>query len=403
MSDTSAARRRPFYNVNSVAFQHNPFPTLADLRTHDPVHLTPQGWLVLRYDDCIEVLTSHSFGMHGIDEMLEAQMGPGPAHELIANRFHSFDPPTHARLRRLVAQAFSVSRVERMRKHVHAIADDLLDRVGTDRSFDVVEKLAYPLPSIVIAEMLGIPAADRAELNEWTDAVLALQGMAQPDPVTLAGGNRAAADLIDRIRRLTDRRRESPGDDVLSALIAAEENGDRLTPEEIVYCVAFLSNAGFSTTRNQIGNALVALLHNRDQWTLLLDGDQELVRRAVIESLRYNCSLTSTPRFAQQDVVIGNRRIRAGAPVFCLLNAANRDPERFPDPDRFDLHRDGGTKHVAFGGGVHFCLGARLAQLQIEVALSALIRRYPGLRLDSGRIEWRSGLYRGPRRLPVLS
>jgi cytochrome P450 len=188
---------------------------------------------------------------------------------------------------------------------------------------------------------------------------------------------------------------------LLSALIVAEEQGDRLTAEEIAECVAFLSNAGFGTTRNLIGSAVVALLMNREQWELLVN-DPSLIGEAVEEALRYDCSLISTLRFARQETIVGNRKLAAGAAVFCLLNAANRDPERFPDPDRFDIMRTD-KKHLAFGRGVHLCLGAPLARLQIEIALSALLRRYPRLRLGTEKIEWRSGLYRGPIRVPVVT
>ena len=357
--------------------------------------------MLTRYDDCAEVLSSPQFGMRGIEDVLRRQMGPGPASEFIAKRFHSYDPPEHTRLRSLVAKAFSATRVEAMRGHVEGLAERLLDQVGKDVSFDLIEKFAYPLPSWVIAEMLGTPLEERPQLNAWTDRILKLQGTARPDPATLEAGNTAARDFMAYMRGFIEARRRDPGDDVSSVLIAAEEQGERLTAEEIAECVVFLSNAGFSTTRNLIGSAVVALATDRDQWGLLVD-DPSLVGEAVAEALRYDCSLTSTPRVARQETVVGRRKVAPGAAVFCLLNAANRDPERFPDPDRFDITR-ADKKHLAFGGGVHYCLGARLAQLQIETALGALLRRYPRLRLGAGKIEWRSGMYRGPLRVPVVT
>lgn len=394
-------RPQVVYNPAAAEFQQNPFPSLRHLRAHDPVHLTRQGWVLTRYNDCAEVLASRDFGMRGIEDLLHKQVGPGPALDFIANRFHSYDPPEHTRLRSLVARAFSARRVQEMRPHIEGLAERFLDRVGADTSFDLVEKLAYPLPSWVINEMLGIPMEKRTRLNAWTERILKLQGMPQPDELTRHEGNAAAKDFMAYMREFIEARRSKPGNDLISALIAAEEQGDRLTAEEIAECVVFLSNAGFSTTRNLIGSAVVALLRNREQWKLLLD-DPSLVGEAVAEALRYDCSLTSTPRFARQETIVGNRRLAAGAAVFCLLNSANRDAERFPDPDRFDITR-ADKKHLAFGGGVHSCLGAPLARLQIEIALSALLRRYPGLRLGTERIEWRSGLYRGPRRVQVLT
>lgn len=391
----------PIYDPAAAEFQQNPFPTLRHLREYDPVHLTRQGWVLTRYKDCAEVLASRDFGMRGIEDMLRKQVGSGPAFEFIASRFHSYDPPEHTRLRSLVAGAFSARRIQEMLVHIEALAERFLDHVGTDTSFELVEKFAYPLPSWVIAEMLGTPMEERNQLNIWTERILKLQGMSRPDKLTLDEGNAAANDFMTYMCELIKVRRNKPGNDLLSALIVAEEQGDRLTAEEIAECVVFLSNAGFSTTRNLIGSAVVALLMNREQWELLVN-DPSLIGEAVEEALRYDCSLTSTLRFARQEAIVGNRKLAAGAAVFCLLNAANRDPERFPDPDRFDIMRTN-KKHLAFGGGVHVCLGASLARLQIAIALRALLRRYPRLRLGTEKIEWRSGLYRGPIRVPVVT
>jgi cytochrome P450 len=401
LDETQSPRPRVLYNPAAAEFQQNPFPSLRHLRQYDPVHLTRAGWVLTRYKDCAEVLASRAFGMSGIEEMLRKQMGPGPAFNFIANRFHSYDPPEHTRLRSLVARSFSARRIQETRVHIETLAGGLLDQAGADTSFDLIEEFAYPLSSRVVAEMLGTPMDDRVQLNVWTERILKLQGMSQPDRLTVEEGNAAAQEFMAYLRELIEIRRGKPGDDLLSALIVAEEQGDRLTAEEIAECIAFLSNAGFATTRNLIGNAVVALLMNRKQWELLVN-DPSLIPEAVEEALRYDCSLTSTPRFARQETIIGNRKLAAGAAVFCLLNAANRDPERFPDPDRFDILRTD-KKHLAFGGGVHSCLGAPLARLQIEIALSALLRRYPRLRLGTERIEWRSGLYRGPIRVPVVA
>jgi cytochrome P450 len=387
------------YDPAAATFQQNPFPSLRHLREHDPVHLTRQGWVLTRYIDCAEVLASREFGMRGIADLLRRQIGPGPALDVVAHRFHSYDPPEHTRLRSLVARAFSARRVRELRGLIEGLAERLLDEVGTDTSFDLVEKLAYPLPSSVIGEILGLPPGNRMQLSGWTEQILQLQGMPRPDKRTRAAGNAAAEDFMAYTREFIETRPTGHGHDLLSTLRAAQERGDRLATEEIAECIVFLSNAGLSTTRNLIGAAVVALLGDREQWNLLVD-DPSLVGEAVAEALRYDCSLTSTPRFARQETIVGSRRVAAGAPVFCLLNAANRDPERFPDPDRFDIGRTD-KRHLAFGGGVHSCLGAPLARLQIEIALSALLRRYPGLRLGQERIEWRPGLYRGPVRVQV--
>ena len=401
MFETQSPHRQVIYNPAAAEFQQNPFPSLRHLREYDPVHLTRQGWVLTRYKDCAEVLASRDFGLRGIEDMLRKQVGPGPAFEFIANRFHSYDPPEHTRLRSLVAGAFSARRIQEMRAHIQGLAEHFLDQVGSDASFDLVENFAYPLPFWVITEMLGTPREERIQLSVWTERILTLQGMPHPDKLTREEGNAAAKDFMQYIRAFIEVRRSKPGNDLLSALIVAEEQGDRLTAEEIAECVVFLSNAGFSTTRNLIGSAVVALLTNREQWELLVK-DRSLIGEAVEEALRYDCSLTSTLRFARKETTVGNRKLAAGAAVCCLLNAANRDPERFPDPDRFDIMRTD-KKHLAFGGGIHMCLGSFLARLQIQIALGVLLRRYPRLRLGTEKIEWRSGLYRGPIRVPVIA
>jgi cytochrome P450 len=401
LSDTPSRRPSVSYNPAAADFQQNPFPNLHHLREHDPVHLTRQGWVVTRYEDCARVLTSRDFGMRGIEKMLHKQLGPGPAFELIAHRFHSYDPPEHTRLRSLVAAAFTPRRVQAMRAHVEALAERFLDEAGAESSFDLVEKLAYPLASWVFTEMLGVRMEDRALVSEQTDRILKLQGSFQPDSATLSAGNAAAQSLMDYMRRVVSQRATGSGDDLLDALMAAEEGENRLTTEEVARSAVFLANAGWSTTRNLIASAVVALLTNRTQWELLA-ADGSLVGEAVEEALRFDCSLVSTPRFARQETTIGSRKVAAGAPVFCLLNAANRDPARFADPDRFDLMR-AEKKHLAFGGGIHTCLGAHLARMQIATALTVLVRRHPRLRLAAEKLEWRSGLYRGPVRVPVVT
>lgn len=397
----SAPYRPVGYLPGSANFQQNPFPALRRLQESDPVHLTRRGWVVTGYEHCSAVLASEDFGMAGIHEMFRRQAGPGPALDVLSHRFHSYDPPEHTRLRSLVAKAFTPRRIEGMRKHVRSIARSLLDDVAEFDEFDLIEALAYPLPSRVIAELLGIPAGDRAAVNSWTEDILNLQGSFEADGRLRAEGNSAAESFMAYAHDLVESRRSEPGSDLLSDLISADVDGSGLTAREVALSVVFLSNAGFSTTRNLIGNAVLALLEDPGQWAILLE-DRSLVENAVDEILRYDCSLTSTPRFARRATRVGNRSISAGAAMYCVLNAANRDPERFPDPDRFLVQRSD-TRHLAFGGGVHRCLGASLARVQVEEALSELLERYPRLKLSSGRTEWRSVLYRGPIRLHVTT
>jgi hypothetical protein len=383
------------YDPSTPAFRKNPFPVLHRLRDVDPIHRTSWGWVLSRYRDCANVLGSRDFGMRGIRERLRMALGSGAAFEFISRRFQFMDPPEHARIRSLTTKAFSARRVLDMRPRIQRLVDQLLDEVHGAESFDLIAAVAYPLPAWVISEMLGTPVEDRERLAAWTAPITRLQEPGPFDPSLLAAGDAAAAEFMAYGRVLIDERRRSAGDDLLSALIAAEESGDRLSLEELVAGVIFLFNAGHHTTRDLIGNALVALLRHRDQWDLLVS-EPSLIPEAVEECLRYDPSITRTPRFALVDAEIDGRKVAAGEPVTCLLNAANRDPERFPEPDRLDLRR-ADKDHLTFGGGIHFCLGATLARLETEVVLGSLVQRYPGLRLAAEEMEWRESItYRGP-------
>ena len=355
------------YDPAAPAFRKNPFPLLHRLREVDPIHRTSWGWILSRYRDCAKVLASREFGMRGIRDRLRAALGDGAAFEFISQRFQFMDPPEHARIRSLTTKAFSARRVLDMRARVQRLVDQLLDDVDSARGFDVIKAVAYPLPAWVISEMLGTPVEDRERLAAWTAPITRLQEPGPFDPTLLAAGDSAAAQFMEYVRGLIDDRRRRPGEDLLSALIAAEESGDRLSLEELVAGVIFLFNAGHHTTRDLIGNALVALLQRRDQWDLLVS-EPSLIPDAVEECLRYDPSITRTPRFALMDTELDGRKVAAGEPVTCLLNAANRDPERFPEPDRLDVRR-ADKDHLAFGGGIHFCLGATLARLETEVVL----------------------------------
>jgi cytochrome P450 len=390
------------YDPTAPAFRKNPFPVLHRLRDVDPIHRTSWGWILSRYGDCAKVLGSREFGMRGIRERLRTALGSGAAFEFISRRFQFIDPPEHARIRSLTTKAFSARRVLDMRPRIQRLVDQLLDEVNGAQGFDVIAAVAYPLPAWVISEMLGTPVEDRERLAAWTAPITRLQEPGPFDPALLAAGDLAAAEFMAYVRALIDERRRRAGEDLLSALIAAEESGDRLSLEELVAGVIFLFNAGHHTTRDLIGNALVALLRHRDQWELLVS-EPSLIPGAVEECLRYDPSITRTPRFALVDTELDGRKVAAGEPVTCLLNAANRDPERFPEPDRLDIRR-ADKDHLAFGGGVHFCLGATLARLETEIVLGSLLRRHPGLHLVTEELEWRESItYRGPVAVRVIA
>jgi cytochrome P450 len=285
-----------------------------------------------------------------------------------------------------------------MRPHIQALADTLLAAVdGT--CMDVIAALAHPLPSLVICEMLGVPEADRPQMSIWTgDIQLVLAPVSTPEQ--LAMGEKAAAEFMAYIRTLAKERRGTLGDDLLSALLVAEEDGGRLTDDELVATVLFLFSAGHSTTRDLVANGLLALLHHPDQWRRLVL-DPALLPAAINECLRYDSPVTLFPRTALADTTIQDTPIAAGEPVFVSISAANRDPARFANPDTFDIDRPN-NEHLAFGGGIHYCLGAGLARTEAEIIFSTLLRRYPHLELTEEPSEWRPTFsFRGPVALHV--
>ena len=264
---------------------------------------------------------------------------------------------------------------------------------------DVIAALAHPLPSLVICEMLGVPKADRPQFSAWTgDIAFLIAPVIAPERLSVAEA--AAAAFMDYVRALVRERRGTPGDDLLSALIAAEESGDHLTEDELVATVVFLFSAGHQTTRDLVGNGLLALLRHPQQWQRL-GANPSLLPAAVEESLRYDPPVTMTSRRALEQTTIGEIAIAADDRVVVSLSAANRDPARFPDPDRFDLERPN-NEPLAFGGGIHDCLGAGLARIEAQIIFGTLLRRYPRLQLAEENIQWRDTfLFRGPVALHV--
>jgi pimeloyl-[acyl-carrier protein] synthase len=401
VGDHASTAERVVFDPRAPGYAANPYPLLHRLRAEDPVHRSPMGfWVLTRYADVATVLrTPRSFGTGATPRGMQARYGDGAAFAYVSRRMSSYDPPDHTRLRSLVTRAFSVRRVESMRPHIQAIADHLLDAVAGADQIDIVADVAHPLPSLVICEMLGVPEADRPQFSTWTDAIAFLLAPLI-DPDRLVAGEVAAGQFMEYVRALVRERRGAPGDDLLSALIAAEEAGDRLAEDELVATVVFLFSAGHQTTRDLVGNGLLALLNHPDQWERLLD-DRSLVPAAVEECLRYDSPVTLFPRRALEDTALGGSAIGAGEQVYVSISGANRDPARFPDPDRFDLAR-GDNEHVAFGGGIHYCLGAALARTEAQIILGTLLDRYPQLQLAENAIEWRDTLaFRGPVALHV--
>jgi cytochrome P450 len=336
---------------------------------------------------------------------MEARAGDPTLHPLFStfSRFLAYtDPPQHTRLRGLVAKAFTPQVVEAMRGHVEAVVNGLLDGVAGQGRMDVIRDLADPLPSLVIGEVLGISSDERAHFKRLVEnehqAFKSVTTRITPEDYRLAPDSVMEVDRQFRV--LLAERRRLPRNDLLSLLLAAAEEGDRLSEDELVASAIFLLVAGNDAATNLIGNAVLALLQHPDQ-LLRLRQDPALIPAALEESIRFNGAVQFLTRVALEDLEVGGQIIRRGQVLYLLVGAANRDPAHFPDPDRFDVARTPG-KHVAFGLGGHYCLGAPLARLQGQVALRALLDRLPGLHLTGGTPRYRANfMLRGPQALSV--
>ena len=378
------APRSELFNDETLA---NPYPTYARFRSQDPVHWDEgdERWQLFRFADVTAVLRSPSAS----SERTEAVMHYVPRRYRPLMQFRSKsmisrDAPDHNRLRLLVSKAFTARAVEAMTANIQHLVDGFLDAVQSRGRMDVIADLAYPLPVTVIAEMLGVPAEDRARFKHWSDEVSVLAG-GGGSPAALKGADYARiaqsyGELTAYFGSITAQRRLKPQGDLLSALVQAEEAGDRLSEDELFANATLLLVAGNETTTNLIGNGTLALLRHPDQLKRLLE-NPALIPSAVEELLRYDSPVQMTSRVMMDDLEVGGKQLRQGQMVILLLGATNRDPEIFPEPDRLDVGR-ADNKHLAFGLGSHFCLGAQLARLEARIAFETMVRRMPKLRLD---------------------
>jgi cytochrome P450 len=312
------------------------------------------------------------------------------------------DPPAHTRLRGLVNKAFTARVINQLRPRIQQIIDELLDAVNDAGYVDVMGDFAYPLPASVIMELLGVPLADRSRLKAWTTDRIAFLGSIQnaPDPLAIATRAALSGNAMNvYFREVIKERRVRPREDLISLLIAVEED-DRLTEEEIIANCSLLLSAGHETTTNLIGNGLLSLLRHPSQLRRLIE-EPDLMQSAVEELLRFDTPVQLAPRASIAEIQLAGVSIPAGQRVTLMLGAANRDAERFNDPDRLNVAREP-NEHLAFGFDRHFCLGALLARVEAELAFSTLLRRYPGLALDGSSLQWVSNpAYRGLKALPV--
>ncbi len=390
------------------AFRANPYSAYARLRAADPVHrVTLPGdrgaWLVTRYEDAAAILRDERFTSDWRNALTPEQIAqvPPPVLEvakLLKSNVLYRDPPDHARLRALVSKAFTPRLIGQMRGGIQVLADTLLDVVQDKGEMDLLDDYAFPLSVTVIAELLGVSIEDRDKFRKWTDAAASGNG-------TLEYVEKIVPDMwafADYLRTAFEEKRKNPKDDLISALVQAEEAG-HLSEDELLSMVVLLLIAGHETTANLIGTGMLALLQHPDQFEQLKN-DSSLIKPAVEELLRYSSPTEkATERFAREDVAIGETVIPKGEMVLVVIAAVNRDPERFPDPDTLDIATTD-NKHLAFGTGIHHCLGASLARMEGQIAISTLLRRMPDLRLKDPpeSLDWRPGLtFQGLRRLPV--
>jgi cytochrome P450 len=377
MTDTA-----PIFNPFEPGFVEDPYHQYRSLRESDPVHHNPFGaWMVFRYEDVQRFLRDPELSVEdrnahptALSELAREVIGDQVefGNQAMLNR----DPPDHTRLRRLVSKAFTPRTIEKLRPRVQELVDSILDQARERGEMELIGEFAFPLPFQVVSEMLGTPETDAAQLREWTGTLVrSLEPV--PDPELLAAIGEAGTQMRALTAEIISWKRKNPADDLLSGLIAAEENGDMLSDDELVDQVMLIYIAGHETTVNLIGNGTLALLRNHEQFELLAD-DPSLNANLVDELLRYDSPVQMSRRITLKEVELRGKVIEPGAFVVLALASANRDPEHFGEnSERLELARPDAKDHLSFGGGHHYCLGAALAKLEGNVAIGSLVRRFP--------------------------
>ncbi len=400
-----------FLPLRSQGALENPFAIYSLLRSVRPVMKMPtEGydgagvWFVTRYEDVHSILRDPHFSVDRMRAQVirdNFERLPSFLQQAAQNvrSMLTMDPPDHTRVRKLVNKAFTPKRVEALRHHIERIVEDLLGEIEPGQPFDVIDAVAAPLPAIVIAELLGVPAEDHRQFKSWAAEIVASIG--QP---TLQGNrpgvSPAAEKLFEYLGKIIAERRQEPREDLISAMVLAQEENDALTDMELLATSNLILLAGHETTTNLIGNGLLALLREPDELDRLRN-DLSLLPTAIEELLRYDGPVQSTVRIASEDTEIGGHEIIEGSLVLVGIGAANHDPAVFEDPERLDLGRDP-NPHLAFGFGAHFCLGAQLARLEGEIALRAILERFPNLKLRIDTPKYRPNpVLRGLESLPV--
>jgi len=395
-------------DIWSSEFKANPFPFYAHLRANNPVCQVTlpdkqTAWLVTRYDDVALVLKDERFGKDHRRILTPEQLAKQPwipaMFKPLSHHMLDQDPPDHTRLRSLVQQAFSPRAVDAMRPRIESLANELIDQFGRRRQIDLVHDYALPIPTLIIAEMLGVNPRDRHKIHRWSSTILTATS-------SRLGSYRAIPSVfffLRYMRKLVHQRRQMPQDDLVSALVSAHEAGDKMNDDELLSMIMLLIVAGHETTVNLIASGMLALFEHPDQLARLRD-NPGLVKTAVEELLRFAAPVeTATERFAREEVTLSDVTIPRGGLVLAAIASANRDESKFERPDELDITREP-NRHLAFGLGIHFCLGASLARLEAQIAINTLLSRAGDLKLavPAETLRWRSGLVlRGLKELPI--
>lgn len=397
----------PRFDPFDPEFLPDPYPCYQRFRAADPVHSGVPPFptfrschYVFRHDDVVNVLKDPRLGRDRLHGGRAGSAGQEAIARLGRQMVLFRDPPDQLRMRTLLATAFSPDFIRALGPRTEAVARRLAEAVSTRAEFDLMAELAVPLPVLVIASAMGLPDEDADLIKAWSDDLIAVTDPHRSNRV-VAHADGVVRDLMRYLRDIIVERRREPGQDLISRMLVARRNGDRLSEDEVVANAMLLLSAGHETTTGLLGNGILALLRQRDQWERLRC-ERELLPLAVEELLRYDSPIQMTFRFAAEPVILGGRRIEAGEAVAAVIGSANRDPEVFVDPDRLDVGRGGG-RHVAFGAGTHFCMGPSLARLEAQIALDALLDSVPDLRL-AGEPTWReTTAFRSLARLPLAS
>ena len=419
--------RDPFslLNLQREEIRANPYPFYEQLREQDPIHWDEElgFWVLTRYTDIDSLYTDDRFSraqglIRNFQRLSESESKiVEPVYQSFSKTIFYADPPYHTHLRGLMNHAFTPRRVERLRPYIQKTVNELLDAAQHRGEVDIIRDLAYPLPVMVIAELLGLPAADRERFKKWSDDLFAILGTVRHKPVHLL--ERAAQSLdemTEYVKELSRKRRESPRDDLLTALLSVTEEDESgcphphrspspdtvstLTEEEVVSNINILLSTGHETTTHLIGNGLLALLQHPEQM-LQLQRQPAVPTSVIEEMLRYDNPVQITYRSALQDADIHGKRIRKGDLVNSILGSANRDPQRFSNPDHFNITRNEG-RHLSFGVGIHFCIGAPLVRLEAEIVFETILRCFPNISLATQTLEWQEHpIFRGLKSLPV--